>query len=65
MNVTFLIGNGFDLNLGLKTKYSDFITTYCAENDKDSDLIKKFKKNIHKNPDLWASAELAFGQRTN
>ena len=64
MNVTFLIGNGFDLNLGLKTKYGDFIKTYCAENDKDSDLIKAFKKNIHKNPDLWASAELAFGQYT-
>ena len=24
MNVTFFIGNGFDINIGLKTKYSDF-----------------------------------------
>lgn len=24
MKITFLIGNGFDINLGLKTKYSEF-----------------------------------------
>lgn len=24
MQVTFLIGNGFDVNLGLKTKYTEF-----------------------------------------
>ena len=24
MNIAFLIGNGFDKNLGLNTRYSDF-----------------------------------------
>ena len=28
MNITFLIGNGFDLNLGLATRYTDFIEEY-------------------------------------
>ena len=28
MNITFMIGNGFDRNLGLKTTYSDFIKWY-------------------------------------
>lgn len=28
MNVTFLIGNGFDINLGLKTSYKDFYEQY-------------------------------------
>ena len=28
MKVVYLIGNGFDLNLGLKTSYSDFYTYY-------------------------------------
>lgn len=28
MNITFLIGNGFDRNLGLDTTYSDFIKVY-------------------------------------
>ena len=30
MKVVYLIGNGFDLNLGLKTSYSDFYTYYTA-----------------------------------
>ena len=24
MNITFLIGNGFDLNLGIETRYNQF-----------------------------------------
>ncbi len=30
MYITFLIGNGFDLNLGLKTKYKDFLEVYAS-----------------------------------
>ena len=29
--VTFLIGNGFDIGLGLETKYADFVTAYLKE----------------------------------
>ncbi len=32
MNITFLIGNGFDVNLGLKTLYADFYDTYINSN---------------------------------
>ena len=28
MNITFLIGNGFDINLGLKTQFCDFLKEY-------------------------------------
>ena len=28
MKITFLVGNGFDLNLGLDTNYSDFLKEY-------------------------------------
>ena len=28
MNITFLIGNGFDRNLGLATSYSEFVKVY-------------------------------------
>ena len=31
MNITFLIGNGFDLNLGLATAYSDFVKYYTQK----------------------------------
>ena len=40
MNVTFLIGNGFDLNIGLETTYSAFLKDYGIVTDKDSELIK-------------------------
>lgn len=35
-NITFLIGNGFDINVGLDTRYSDFYKyhTDCYPDDK-------------------------------
>lgn len=47
MNITYLIGNGFDLNLGLKTRYRDFYDYYVKQPSND-DLIKKFKNDLEK-----------------
>lgn len=73
MNITFLIGNGFDLNLGLKTRYIDFLEHYLQDNSDDSDEIKAFKEDIRQKEAqcssgeerLWANAELAFGRYTD
>ncbi len=66
MNVTFLIGNGFDINLGLRTKYTDFIEIYREIQPQDNEIIKKFKGNIiKKNLPHWSDAELAFGEATS
>lgn len=73
MNITFLIGNGFDLNLGLDTRYTDFLKDYLQDDPRDSEEIKSFKEDIRKqeieNSDtserLWANAELAFGHYTD
>ena len=43
MRITFLIGNGFDLNLGLKTRYTDFSPYYC---DMPSPLWADFEKAL-------------------
>ena len=64
MQVTFLIGNGFDLNLGLNTRYSDFLETYKHATDGDSKEVKKFKEEILTNEKLWSDSELAFGRYT-
>lgn len=73
MNVTFLIGNGFDLNLGLATQYPDFLKEYLVENPDDLPEIKTFKKDIQSRDKedqdnevdrLWSNAELAFGNYT-
>ena len=59
--VTFLIGNGFDIGLGLKTRYSDFAATYLQHPSK-TDVIAALKKTINQNIDFWGDAELAFGK---
>lgn len=65
MNITFLIGNGFDLNLGMKTKYSDFLEYYTHSDRKRTALIEDFAQNILQEKPLWSSAEVAFGEYTS
>ena len=42
MNITFLVGNGFDLSAGLRTAYRDFYDWYCAQPSGNLD-IQMFK----------------------
>ena len=63
MNVTFLIGNGFDLNLGLKTSYKDFIKFYKQTEGK-TNILRKFRKDIQDEEELWSNAEIALGKYT-
>lgn len=51
MNITFLIGNGFDLNLKLNTQYSDFYKYYIKNDPKD--LLSKSIKKIMKCGLTW------------
>ena len=64
MNITFLIGNGFDLNLGLNTRYSDFLAVYKTIREEDSNFIQFMKKRINEDSILWSDAELALGDST-
>jgi hypothetical protein len=43
MNILFLIGNGFDLNLGMKTRYVDFYNYYI------SNTSLNFKQQFYRN----------------
>ena len=63
MNITYLIGNGFDISCGLKTRYVDFINEYLEVESDDPD-IRNFKKLIADDYCTWSDAELAFGQLT-
>ena len=57
MNITFLIGNGFDLNLKLNTRYSDFYK-YYIEND-PKDLLSKSIKSDY---EMWSDLEVGLGE---
>lgn len=63
MHITFLIGNGFDRNLGLNTTYSDFVKVYKNLSSK-SRLVNNFRQHIKENEELWSKAEEALGQYT-
>ena len=62
MNVTFLIGNGFDLGIGLKTAYTDFFAVYCSKKEGDTPLIDSFKKQLQDDYETWSDFEKAFGE---
>jgi hypothetical protein len=58
MNITFLVGNGFDINLGLRTKYLDFLKVYTAQvNNEKSFSIGQ--KGIQKENSITISNENA------
>jgi hypothetical protein len=63
MNTVFLIGNGFDINLGLKTRYTDFYKYYNSKESKN-ESIKLLKNNISNNFNNWSDLEQALGQYT-
>ena len=69
MRYVIMIGNGFDIGLGLRTAYSDFIDEYknsSAINSEISDGKKSaediLKAHIRRDPQTWADAEKAFAE---
>lgn len=63
MNITFLIGNGFDLNQNKKTSYQDFYNYYLNIDSPKKD-VSIFKKDISEDISSWADLELKFGEYT-
>lgn len=63
MQILYIIGNGFDLNLGLKTSYNHFYEYY--KNVKSDNInVQKLKENISKKYDSWSDLEIALGNYT-
>ena len=60
MNITFMIGNGFDRNLNLNATFKAFVDEYKNISDiaETPDHIKQFKKDIKSNEMLWSNAEI-------
>ena len=40
MDITFLLGNGFDMQLGMKTGYRSFLEWYTVQPTTDSDIAE-------------------------
>lgn len=63
MNFTFLLGNGFDVGLGLKTKYIDFYPYFIENASKDN--IFRLALEEDSNYEKWSDLEIALGKFTN
>ena len=79
MNVLYLIGNGFDLRLGLPTRYADFLKYYERQTPKlgagrsqQEETIKKYKERFFaemaeregRGEEQWKDLEIALGEFT-
>ena len=65
MNILFLIGNGFDVNLGMHTSYADFYE-YYVNKQSPSKNVETLKNNIaqYKNTNKWYDLEKGLGLYT-
>ena len=71
MHITFLIGNGFDVDKGIQSSYAKFYEWYCNQ-PSSKKHIEEFRKNIKDDivrdvPDdekTWADFELGLGRYT-
>lgn len=65
MVITFIIGNGFDIGLGLKTRYKDFYP-YFIEKASDNNIIKSYLKDDTENEFInWSDLEIKLGEITD
>ena len=67
MNILYMIGNGFDIHIGLATSYHDFLQYYLKQPLPDIDevgkrYIKRLKQAINKDIKCWSNLEYQFGQ---
>ena len=71
MKITFMVGNGFDIGLGIESSYIAFYNWYCKR-PSEEEHIQMFKKDIMNDmsrdiPDdekTWADFELGLGKYT-
>lgn len=64
MEIAYIIGNGFDLNLGLETRYKNFYE-YYNKIESASESIKRLKQAIARDITQWVDLELALGAFTS
>ncbi len=66
MNITFLIGNGFDVGLGMNSRFKDFFPTYQKNSENKESIVKQLSDEIakDKNYETWSDFEKAIGEYT-
>lgn len=65
MKVTFLIGNGFDIGIGMRSKFSDYFPVYISQSKNKKISLKGLADHIAQNEDNWSYFERQLGHYTN
>ena len=65
MNILYILGNGFDIAQGMKTRYSDFYKFLNEHYNDCSEVLKALLDDINEDIDNWSDMEKAFGLYTN
>lgn len=66
MSVTFLLGNGFDINCGMRSTYKDAYKDYVKSPPNGDEILERFRKDIKEDERLqfetWADFEMGMGE---
>lgn len=65
MDIVYLVGNGFDLNIGLKTAPKDFLSQFIMENinNRDKTPARDLAETIQKEGvETWSDFEIKLGE---
>lgn len=72
MNITHIIGNGFDINQGIPTSYAHFYEYYLqlVPADNENEIVKQFRVRLYNDlmehkTDRWSDMERALGVETD
>ena len=68
MNITFLVGNGFDMSAGVDTSYRSFYNWYYLQPSRTADIQnfkQEIKKDIENGGKNWADLETGLGKFTS
>ncbi|MCL2405507.1 MAG: bacteriophage abortive infection AbiH family protein [Defluviitaleaceae bacterium] len=66
MSLTFILGNGFDLNIGLPTSFRDYLKVYREDSCGESEMLKRFKTKILNDSawEDWVDFEEGIGKQS-
>lgn len=64
MRITFLIGNGFDMKMGIASSYKSVEAHYIGL-ERTDETIKEFQQSLKHNGKYWSNFELAIGKYTS
>ena len=64
MDITFLIGNGFDIGMGIASAYKK-VEAHYINIEKSDPRLQAFQQSMRNNGDYWSNFERAIGQYTD